>query len=87
MTGSDHTNILRILQEHDNLTYTQALKVVEVKILEMEQAFIIAGMAVLNDPELGSDPEVQRWIECLPYCMGGNKAWSQEVRKSTSWQP
>lgn len=80
MTDSDHTNIIRILQEHEGFTYKEALKVVEVKILEKEQAFVTAGLAVLKDSELGQDPEVRRWIECLPYCMGGNKAWSQEVR-------
>ncbi|KAF9455457.1 isoprenoid synthase domain-containing protein [Collybia nuda] len=79
MTDSDHTNIIRILQEHEGLGYKEALQVVEAKITEKEHAFISAGLAVLNDPELGNDPEVRRWIECLPYCMGGNKAWSQET--------
>lgn len=79
MTNSDDTNIIRLLQEHENLTYPEAMKVVERKIADKEQSFILAGMAVLDDPILGRDPEVRRWIASLPYCMGGNKAWSQEV--------
>lgn len=79
MTQSDDTNIIRILMDHENLTYEQAKDVVEKKILQKEQDYIPAGMAVLNHPELGKDPEVRRWIASMPYCMGGNKAWSQEV--------
>lgn len=79
LTNSDDTNIIRILQDHEGLTYEQAKIVIEKKIRQKEQDFIPAGMAVLNDPELGSDPEVRRWIANLPYCMGGNNAWSQEV--------
>jgi hypothetical protein len=79
LTNSDDTNVLRILQDHENLSYEAAKKVVEDKIREKERDFIPAGMAVLNHPDLGKDPEVRRWIACLPYCMGGNNAWSQEV--------
>ena len=77
--GSDRTNILRVLQEHEKVTYEEAKSIVEQKILEKERDYISAGMAVLNDPVLGRDPEVRRWIASMPYCMGGNKAWSQEV--------
>ena len=83
LTNSDDTNILRILQDHENITYEEAKSIVEQKILEKERDFIPAGMAVLNDPVLGQDPEVHRWIASLPYCMGGNKAWSQEVSPFT----
>ncbi|TFK64027.1 terpenoid synthase [Pluteus cervinus] len=79
MTNSDDTNIIRILMEHENFTYQEASEVIEQKILQKEQDFIKAGMDVLKDPELGKDPEIRRWIANLPYCMGGNKAWSQEV--------
>ncbi|THU86527.1 terpenoid synthase, partial [Dendrothele bispora CBS 962.96] len=79
MTNSDDTNIIRILMDHENLTYAEAKVVIEKKIRQKEQDFIGAGMAVLNDPELGKDPEVYRWISNLQYCMGGNLAWSQEV--------
>ncbi|KAF8516476.1 terpenoid synthase [Gautieria morchelliformis] len=79
MTNSDEKNILRLLQDSEGLTYEEAKLVVEKKIRQKEDAFIPAGMAVLNDPELGKDPEVRRWIACLPYCIGGNNAWSQEV--------
>ena len=79
MTNSDDTNIIRILQDHDGLTYEQAMDVVKRKIRQKEQDFIPAGLAVLEHLELGQDPEVHRWIACLPYCMGGNNAWSQEV--------
>ena len=61
------------------MSYELAKKVIEDKIHQKEQDFIPAGMAVLDHPDLGQDPEVRRWIACLPYCMGGNKAWSQEV--------
>lgn len=80
LTNSDDTNIIRILMDHENLTYEEAKTAIEKKIRQKEQDFIPAGMAVLNDPVLGKDPEVQRWIANLPYCMGGNNAWSQEVR-------
>ena len=79
MTNSDDTNIIRILMDHENLTYQEAKVVIEKKIRQKEQDYIAAGMAVLNDPELGKDPEVYRWIANLQYCMGGNNAWSQEV--------
>lgn len=65
--------------DHEHLTYEEAKVVIEKKIRQKEQDFIPAGLAVLNDPVLGSDPEVHRWIANLPYCMGGNNAWSQEV--------
>ncbi|KIM35562.1 hypothetical protein M413DRAFT_32419 [Hebeloma cylindrosporum] len=77
LTNSDDTNIIRILQDHEGLSYEQAQKVIENKIRQKERDFIPAGMAVLEHPELGKDPEVRRWIACLPYCMGGNNAWSQ----------
>ena len=83
MTNSDDTNILRILQDHEKVTYEEAKSIVEQKILEKERDYIPAGIAVLNDPVLGQDPEVRRWIASMPYCMGGNKAWSQEVIPST----
>jgi hypothetical protein len=79
MTNSAEKNILGLLQDFEGLTYEEAKVVVENKIRQKEDVFISAGMAVLNDPELGKDPEVHRWIACLPYCMGGNNAWSQEV--------
>lgn len=79
MTNSDDTNIIRILMEHEQLTYQEAKVVIEKKIRQKEQDYIAAGMAVLNDPELGKEPEVHRWIANLQYCMGGNNAWSQEV--------
>ena len=79
MTNSDDTNIIRILQDHEGLTYEQAIDVVKKKIRQKEQEFIPAGIAVLEHPMLGRDPEMHRWIACLPYCMGGNLAWSQEV--------
>ena len=79
LTQSDDTNVLRMLQDFEGLTYEQAKETVTKKIRQKEQDFIPAGLAVLNDPELGKDPEVHRWIANLPYCMGGNNAWSQEV--------
>ena len=79
MTNSDDTNIIRILQDYERLTYEQAVDVVKRKIRQKEQDFISAGLTVLHHPALGQDPEVHRWIACLPYCMGGNIAWSQEV--------
>jgi hypothetical protein len=79
MTNSDDTNILRILQEQDGLTYSEAAELNKKKIRQKELDFIPAGVAVLDDPQLGQDPEVRRWIACLPYCMSGNLAWSQEV--------
>ncbi|KAK7683855.1 hypothetical protein QCA50_013233 [Cerrena zonata] len=78
LTQSDDTNVLRMLQDFEGLTYEQAKDTVTKKIRQKEQDFIPAGLAVLNDPELGKDPEVHRWIANLPYCMGGNNAWSQE---------
>ncbi|CAL1709886.1 unnamed protein product [Somion occarium] len=78
MTQSDDTNVIRMLQDFEGLTYEQAKDTVIKKIRQKEQDFIPAGVAVLNDPELGKDPEVHRWIASLPYCMGGNNAWSQE---------
>ena len=74
LTNSDDTNVIRILQDHEGLSYELAKKVVEDKIRQKEQDFIPAGMAVLHHPDLGKDPEVWRWIACLPYCMGGNNA-------------
>lgn len=85
LTNSDDTNILRLLQDHEGLSYEQALDVVKQKIKQKEEDFIPAGLAVLNDPELGQDPEVHRWISSLPYCMGGNKAWSQEASFTYSY--
>ncbi|KAJ7482242.1 terpenoid synthase [Mycena galericulata] len=82
MSNSDDTNIVRILQDHEGLTYAEAAEVIKNKIRQKELDFIPAGVAVLEDPELGQDAEVRRWIACLPYCMGGNLAWSQEVRFS-----
>ena len=79
MTNSDDTNIIRILQDHEGLTYEQAVDIVKRKIRQKEQDFIPAGLAVIQHPDLGQDPEVHRWIASLPYCMGGNLAWSQEV--------
>ncbi|THG97347.1 hypothetical protein EW026_g4628 [Hermanssonia centrifuga] len=79
LTNSDDTNVIRILQDHEGLTYTQAIDVIKQKIRQKEQDFISAGIAVLQHPELGKDPEVYRWIASLPYCMGGNIAWSQET--------
>ncbi|KAJ3558602.1 hypothetical protein NM688_g821 [Phlebia brevispora] len=79
MTNSDDTNIIRILQEHEGFTYDQAVDVVKRKIRQKEQDFIPAGLAVLEHPDLSRDPEVHRWVACLPYCMGGNLAWSQET--------
>jgi hypothetical protein len=35
---------------------------------------------VINDPVLGRNPEVHRWISNLPYVMGASKGWSQTVR-------
>lgn len=80
MTNSDDTNIIRILQDHEGLTYEQAIDVVKKKIRQKEQDFIPAGVAVLAHHELGKNPDMHRWIACMPYCMGGNLAWSQEVR-------
>lgn len=82
MTNSDDTNIIRILMDHEHLSYEEAKTVIEKKIRQKEQDFIGAGMAVLNDPELGKDPEIYRWIANLQYCMGGNLAWSQEVSEN-----
>lgn len=79
MTGSDGTSILRLLQDYEGWTYEEATVVVGRKVRQKEQDYIPARMAVLNHPELGKDPEVCRWIANLPYCMGGNIAWSQEV--------
>ena len=81
MTNSDDTNILRLLQDYEGITYEEAKVIAEKKIKQKEQDYIPAGMAVLNHPELGKDPEVCRWIASLPYCMGGNLAWSQEVSR------
>ncbi|EIM88906.1 terpenoid synthase [Stereum hirsutum FP-91666 SS1] len=82
MTNSDDTNIIRILMDHEHLSYEEAKTVIEKKIRQKEQDFIGAGMAVLNDPELGKDREIYRWIANLQYCMGGNLAWSQEVSEN-----
>ena len=84
LSDSDQTNIIRILMDHEKLTYEEAKGVIEKKIRQKEADFIPAGLAVLNDPELGKDPEVHRWIASLPYCMGGNNAWSQEVSCETT---
>lgn len=65
--------------DHEKLDYECAMKVVEAKIRQKEQDFIPAGLAVLQDPVLGQNPEVHRWIANLPYVMGGNNAWHQEV--------
>ena len=58
LTNSDDTNVIRILQDHEGLSYELAKKVVEDKIRQKEQDFISAGMAVLHHPDLGKDPEV-----------------------------
>ncbi|KAF5343069.1 hypothetical protein D9758_011143 [Tetrapyrgos nigripes] len=70
MTNSDDTNIVRILMEHENLTYPEAKVVIEKKIRQKEQDFIGAGMAVLNDPSLG---KIQKYISGLQIC---NTAWA-----------
>lgn len=80
LSNSDHTNIIRILMDHEKVDYDAACKITVAKIRQKEQDFIGAGLAVLNDPVLGKNPEVHRWIASLPYVMGGNAAWSQEVR-------
>ena len=80
--NGDENNVVRILQQFDGMTYPQALAKTAEIIRQKERDYIVAGMAVLNDPELGKDPEVQRWIASMPYCMGGNLAWSQMVRTS-----
>ena len=79
MTGADDTNVLRILQDLDGMTFKEAKITVEQKIKDKEQEFIRAGLEALQDPVLGSNPEVYRWIACLPYCMGGHIAWCHEV--------
>jgi hypothetical protein len=79
LSNSDDTNIIRMLMDHEGLDYNEALKVVINKIRQKEQDFIPAGLAVINHPKLGQNSEVHRWIASLPYVMGGNKAWSQEV--------
>ena len=84
MTNSDDTNILRILQDLQGLNYDQARVAVVDKIHQKEQDFISAGTAVINHSELGGDPQVCQWISCLPYVMGGNVVWSQEVRTTPS---
>ena len=43
MTNSDDTNIIRILQDHEGLTYEQAVDIVKRKIRQKEQDFIPAG--------------------------------------------
>lgn len=80
LTDSDETNIMRILQDKEGLSYTQARDVVEELLRQKERDFVSAGLAVLQHPDLGlNDPEVRRWIASLQYCMGGLVAWSQEV--------
>jgi hypothetical protein len=65
--------------DFEKLDYEGASKVVVAKIRQKEQDFIPAGLAVLQDPVLGKNPEVHRWIASLPCVMGGNNAWHQEV--------
>lgn len=79
MTNSDDTNIIRILMDHEHISYEEAKLVIEKKIKQKEDDYITVGKEILNHPELGKDPEVYRWIASLPYCMGGNIAWSQEA--------
>lgn len=76
---TDQENIFTVLRNQCQLTYSQARISLEHKMKERERDFVAAGLAVYNDPILGSNPEVRRWIACLPYGMGGYLAWSQEV--------
>lgn len=82
LSNSDDTNIIRILMDHEACDYASAAKIVVNKIRQKERDFIAAGIAVINDPVLGKNPEVHRWVANLPYVMGGNNAWSQTVRIS-----
>ncbi|KAF9046973.1 terpenoid synthase [Rhodocollybia butyracea] len=79
LSNSDDTNIIRFLIEHQGCDYTEAMKMVAEKIQQKEKDFITAGLAVINDPVLGRNPEVYRWVCNLPYVMGASKAWSQTV--------
>lgn len=79
MHENDPENIYTILSNQFSFTYSQARAALKGKMKERERDFVAAGQAVYDDPILGSDPEVRRWIACLPYGMGGYLAWSQEV--------
>ncbi|KAE9386861.1 terpenoid synthase [Gymnopus androsaceus JB14] len=77
LSNSDDTNIIRILMDHEACDYISAAKIVVNKIRQKERDFIAAGLAVINDPVLGKNSEVHRWVANMPYVMGGNNAWSQ----------
>lgn len=79
LSNSDDTNIIRILMDHEACDYISAAKIVVNKIRQKERDFIAAGLAVINDPVLGKNSEVHRWVANMPYVMGGNNAWSQTV--------
>ncbi|KAF9066974.1 isoprenoid synthase domain-containing protein [Rhodocollybia butyracea] len=77
VSNTDDRNIIRILMDQQGCNYNEAVKIVVEKIREKEKNFIIAGLAVINDPILGKNPEVHRWVSNLPYVMGGHHAWGQ----------
>ena len=79
MTHSLGVNSLYLLQQGEGMTYEQAKDTIIKKIRQKENDFILAGLAVLNHPELGKDANVRYWISFLPYMAGGHIAWCQEV--------
>ncbi|KZP20340.1 terpenoid synthase [Athelia psychrophila] len=74
-------DILSILSTQYQLTAPQARALLQNKMAERERDFISAGQEVYADPELGKDPQVRRWIACLPYGMGGYLAWCHETTR------
>lgn len=77
LSNSDDTNIIRLLMDSEGVTYKQAAEIVRKKVGEKEKEFILAGEAVLRDPELSRSVNVHRWLTSMPYILGGNIAFHQ----------
>ncbi|EED81338.1 predicted protein [Postia placenta Mad-698-R] len=79
LSNSDDTNIIRLLMDSEGVKYKQAAETVRKKVGEKEKEFILAGEAVLRDPELSRSVNVHRWLTNMPYILGGNIAFHQTV--------
>lgn len=65
--------------DSEGVTYKQAGEIVRKKVGEKEKEFILAGEAVLRDPELSRSVNVHRWLTSMQYILGGNIAFHQTV--------
>lgn len=80
LSDSHQENLITLLRNERGYDYDEAKEEIEQMLKEREREYVRVGKEVMRHPFLGKSEGVRVWIRCLPYGMGGNVAWSQEVR-------